>query len=195
MKPFCHYDFRREREIESQTLDFFLKTLSNVATRCRARSAQSNLDWLLELMGLIRSQLRQEVPTKSSQSKVPAKKSSIVDKSSEGFLFLFDVFNLAIIVFSESETLVANVERDLCSYDNSRSKRLALLPLATARLLDHEQVLFTIFQDLQFQILTKKSVLVCHGLISYPRFGCSFLRKSDVFMLNFTYEQSTTKLT
>ena len=70
-----------------------------------------------------------------------------MDKCSEGFLFLFDVFNLAVIVFSESETLVANVERDLCSYDNSRSKRLALLPLATARLLDHEQVqLFTNFR-------------------------------------------------
>jgi len=143
VKHFYQFYCSREREIESQTLDFFLKTLLNVATRCRARSAQSNLDWLLELMGLIRSKLRQEVATKSSQSKVPMKKSSALDKSSDGFLFLFDVFNLAVIVFSESETLVANVERDLCSYENSRSKRLALLPLATARLLDREQVLST----------------------------------------------------
>ena len=105
-------------------------------------SIQSNVDWLLELMGHIRSHLRQELPTKSFQQ-VPNKISKQVpDKISDGFLFLFDVFAVAVIVFSESETLVANVETDICTY-NRRAERLALLPLATARLLDNEQVIFT----------------------------------------------------
>ena len=92
-------------------------------------------------MGHIRSHLRQELPSKSSQQ-VPNKISKQVpDKISDGFLFLFDVFAVAIIVFSECETLVANLERDICTY-NRRAERLALLPLATARLLDNEQVIF-----------------------------------------------------
>lgn len=93
---------------------------------------QSNLDWLLELMGHIRSHLRQEVPSKL--------KTQIGNKSktqNDGFLFLFDVFNLAVIAFSELENVVTS--GDLCKY-KCRTERLSLLPLATARLLDHEQV-------------------------------------------------------
>jgi hypothetical protein len=91
-------------------------------------------------MGHIRSHLRQELSSKRSQQ-IPCKISQQVpDKISEGFLFLFDVFAVAVIVFSESETLAANVERDVCTY-NRRAERLALLPLATARLLDNELVI------------------------------------------------------
>eukprot|EP00092_Neocalanus_flemingeri_P036633 GFUD01039886.1.p1 GENE.GFUD01039886.1~~GFUD01039886.1.p1 ORF type:complete len:1196 (+),score=396.15 GFUD01039886.1:57-3644(+) len=94
---------------------FIFRNILTVMTKCRATSKQLNTSWLLELMGQISALLRKAGPLQSIGSAIP---------------FLLDVFNLAIIVLTETDSLV--VPRDqICV---SRASRLSLLSLSTCRL-------------------------------------------------------------
>jgi len=94
---------------------FIFRNLLAVITKCRTMSKQLNTSWLLELMGQISALLRKASPLKPAGPAIP---------------FLLDVFNLAIIVLTETDSLV--VPRDqICV---SRASRLSLLSLSTCRL-------------------------------------------------------------
>ena len=79
----------------------------------------------MELMGHIRSHLRQEKSFDGQKN------------FDDGFVFLFDVFVVAAIAFAESDTLIFG--SNFCNF-GSRSDRLSLLPGATAKLLKNNQV-------------------------------------------------------
>jgi len=94
---------------------FIFRNLLTVITKCRSMSRQLNTSWLLELMGQISALLRKVGPLKPSGPAIP---------------FLLDVFNLTVIVLTETDSLV--VPRDqICV---SRASRLSLLSLSTCRL-------------------------------------------------------------
>jgi len=94
---------------------FIFRNLLAVITKCRTMSKQLNTSWLLELMGQISALLRKAGPIKLTGAAIP---------------FLLDVFNLTIIVLTETDSLV--VPRDqICV---SRASRLSLLSLSTCRL-------------------------------------------------------------
>lgn len=94
---------------------FIFRNLLTVITKCRTMSKQLNTSWLLELMGQISALLRKTGPIKPTGAAIP---------------FLLDVFNLTIIVLTETDSLV--VPRDqICV---SRASRLSLMSLSTCRL-------------------------------------------------------------
>jgi len=94
---------------------FIFRNLLTVLTKCRTMSTQLTTSWLLELMGQISALLRKAGPMKPAGPAIP---------------FLLDVFNLAVIVLTETDSLV--VPRDqICV---SRASRLSLLSLSTCRL-------------------------------------------------------------
>merc|ERR1712013_145034 len=97
---------------------FIFRNLLTVLTKCRTMSTQLTSSWLLELMGQISALLRKAGPMKPAGPAIP---------------FLLDVFNLAVIVLTETDSLV--VPRDqICV---SRASRLSLLSLSTCRLAGH----------------------------------------------------------
>jgi len=94
---------------------FIFRNLLTVMTVCRSMSTQLSTSWLLELMGQISALLRKAGPLKPAAPAIP---------------FLLDVFNLAVIVLTETDSLV--VPRDQVCV--SRASRLSLLSLSTCRL-------------------------------------------------------------
>merc|ERR1719158_1898218 len=100
---------------EAGDYTFIFRSLLTVLTKCRTMSTQLTTSWLLELMGQISALLRKAGPMKPAGPAIP---------------FLLDVFNLAVIVLTETDSLV--VPRDqICV---SRASRLSLLSLSICRL-------------------------------------------------------------
>lgn len=101
---------------QSGDYTFIFRCLLTVLTNCRKTAKQVNTAWLLELMGQMSAMLR---------------KSSNLQPVGQQFNFLFDIFNFAVILLSETDLLA--IPRDqLCV---SRASRLSLLPLSLCRLL------------------------------------------------------------
>jgi len=97
---------------------FLFRSLLSVITKCRVTKKQVTTSWLLELMGQISALLRKAGPQKPAGPAIP---------------FMIDVFNLAIIAMTETDSLL--IPRDqICV---SRASRLSALSLATCRLANH----------------------------------------------------------
>ena len=94
-------------EIGAITFDNLLRSICTVAGKTHATSDQSNRTWLLELMGRIRSVLK--FSTKTNSFHLTNSKDMITSPNSNtagGFHLLFDIFCLAIIIYSETYGLI-----------------------------------------------------------------------------------------
>ena len=117
---------------QSADKTFLLRHLLTVLTKYRAEKTKDvSRSWLLELMGQISSVLR----SGKSQS-VP---------------FLLSVFSLAVIIMTETESLLLS-RQDLSL--TSSTARLALLPLAVCRLCLHQPNISGPLSDWTFHLVT-----------------------------------------